>query len=282
MKVFVSWSGQKSRDVAEIFRDWLPSVLHAAKPFVSSRDIRVGTRWQTEIATELDDTDFGLICVTRENQAAEWLNFEAGALAKSVDSSRVVPVAIDLSPAEIPNPLGQFQAIKLVREDVAHLLVSMNETCPDPIPDGNVSKALEKWWPDLEEALARVNQYDYETPEVAERPPRSDRDLLEEVLDSVRSLNRPHEPPKRLPESDRVVELLAHQLEAEGPVPWAWSRKGKKLLVSIPKPPSKKLRELAERMEQEFDVQITFRIMLGGSRDETDFEGGDDHGTDAS
>jgi hypothetical protein len=66
MKVFISWSGRKSRDAAELFRDWLPSVLQDVRPFVSSRDIRAGMRWQAEIAGELDDTDFGLICVTQE------------------------------------------------------------------------------------------------------------------------------------------------------------------------------------------------------------------------
>ncbi|HSC20372.1 MAG TPA: TIR domain-containing protein [Solirubrobacterales bacterium] len=70
MKVFISWSGQKSRDVAQLFHDWLPLVLHMVEPFVSSKDIRAGTRWQAEVASELDDTDFGLICVSRHNQDA--------------------------------------------------------------------------------------------------------------------------------------------------------------------------------------------------------------------
>ena len=71
MKLFISWSGDKSRDVAHALRDWLPQVLHTIDPFVSSKDIRAGTRWQAEIAGELNDTDFGLICVTQENQGAE-------------------------------------------------------------------------------------------------------------------------------------------------------------------------------------------------------------------
>ena len=45
-----------------------------------------------------------------ENQSAPWLNFEAGALAKKLESSRVVPLAINLKPSEVQQPLGQFQA----------------------------------------------------------------------------------------------------------------------------------------------------------------------------
>ena len=52
----------------------------------------------------------GILCVTRENHEAPWLNLQAGALAKAVDVSRVVPLAIDLAPSDVVLPLGQFQA----------------------------------------------------------------------------------------------------------------------------------------------------------------------------
>jgi hypothetical protein len=260
MRVFVSWSGQKSRDVAEIFREWLPSVLHSVKPFVSARDIRVGTRWQTEIAGELDNTDFGLICVTKENLAAEWLNFEAGALAKSVDSSRVVPVAVDLAPAEIPNPLAQFQAVRLVREDISDLLVSMNESCSDPIPDGTVLKALDKWWPDLENELAEVRDRDYGQSAGRQHPPRSDRELLEEVLDSVRTFGRFPEPiaPRRSLDTEQIYDLVRMQLIEDGIHDWSIPVAGQQRLLDIPSPPSRKMRDLAHRIKDEFGIEITF------------------------
>jgi hypothetical protein len=117
MKVFISWSGDKSRNVAVALRDWLPSVINCIQPFVSSEDIHAGTRWQQEIADQLDTTNFGVVCVTKENQLSPWLNFEAGALAKAVDLSRVVPLAIDLKPSDvkIPNLLQVPWAVSRVR-----------------------------------------------------------------------------------------------------------------------------------------------------------------------
>jgi hypothetical protein len=211
VKVFISWSGEQSRDIARAFRDWLPLVLHTIEPFVSSRDIRAGTRWQAEVASELDDTHFGLICITRANQAAEWLNFEAGALAKSVDSSRVVPIAVDLSPAEIPNPLGQFQSITLSKSDVAELLKSINEASSSPINDDHLVRTFSKWWPDLEKELTEIRNRNY-SEEAETSPSRTDRDLLEEVLTSVRGIARKAPPENPRTANDRIIDEIADQL----------------------------------------------------------------------
>jgi hypothetical protein len=65
VKVFISWSGTKSRDVALALREWLPLVMNSVEPFVSAKDIYAGTRWQLEISAQLEATNFGIVCVTR-------------------------------------------------------------------------------------------------------------------------------------------------------------------------------------------------------------------------
>src|SRR5260221_2046911 len=99
MGVFISWSGKntKSYMVAEALRRWLEQVVQGCNPWVSSLDIDAGERWGTELFTQLDKHHVGIICVTKENQAQPWLNFEAGALAKQLkgekaDESRVCPL----------------------------------------------------------------------------------------------------------------------------------------------------------------------------------------------
>ena len=87
MRVFVSWSGERSREVAKAFRDWLPLVLHYAEPWVSDADIEAGERWAQSVAGELAASTFGVVCVTSENVNSPWVLFEAGALAKSLESS---------------------------------------------------------------------------------------------------------------------------------------------------------------------------------------------------
>ncbi len=82
MKIFVSWSGDRSQALAQALRDWLPMVLHYAEPRLSQLDIAAGDRWANEVANELEASKFGIICITRENIIAPWILFEAGALAK--------------------------------------------------------------------------------------------------------------------------------------------------------------------------------------------------------
>jgi TIR domain len=123
MKVFISWSGPTSRDVAVALRDWLPLVIQEVQPYVSSEDIDPGARWSGDIAVQLDDTDFGILCVTRDNVSTPWLNFEAGALSKSVERARVVPFLVDLGPSDIPRgPLAQFQAVQPTKADLLRLI----------------------------------------------------------------------------------------------------------------------------------------------------------------
>ena len=188
MDVFISWSGDKSRDVALVLREWLPLVMNSLHPFVSSKDIYAGTRWQVDIASQLQASNFGILCVTNENQKAPWLNFEAGAIAKAVDVSRVVPLAIDLKPSDISLPLGQFQGQPATEDGIGTVLESLNAASVPPLQDALLERAAAKWWPDLETELATIQQrYSQASPVPSGR---SDRELLEETLDTIRSLAR--------------------------------------------------------------------------------------------
>lgn len=228
MKVFISWSGERSRDAAIALRDWLPNVLQTVDPFVSARDIMAGARWQEEIAVQLDETDFGLICVTRMNRSAEWLNFEAGALAKSLERSRVVPLAIGLGPTDIKNPLGQFQVKRPDKQGISDMVVSMNEASDSQVSDARLREAIDVWWEKLGERLEEIETKKYEDEDADERqsePVRSERDLLEEILGSVRALaaravGTEHAYGITNRTAEEIVDSLGDALKADGISDW--------------------------------------------------------------
>jgi hypothetical protein len=118
MKLFISWSGDRSKALATLLRDRLPLILHYVEPWLSQLDIEAGDRWALEVAKELDACTFGVTCVTPENIASPWILFEAGALAKSMQEGRVIPLLMDLEFSEISGPLAQFQAKKTDKEGI--------------------------------------------------------------------------------------------------------------------------------------------------------------------
>jgi TIR domain-containing protein len=115
MKVFISWSGEQSRQFGAAIRDWLPNVLQAVKPYFTPADIEKGTRWDTDISKELEASNYCIIAMTRESLRSLWIPFEAGAISKSVDKSRIYAVTFDILPTDIQGPLTRFQSVKFER-----------------------------------------------------------------------------------------------------------------------------------------------------------------------
>jgi len=192
MKVFISWSGTRSEAVAVALREWLPRVIQSVRPWMSQQDIPTGARWSAEIASELSETRFGVICVTPENRDAPWLLFESGALAKTLDKTYVCPYLFDLEYSSLPGPLQAFQSAKCDKEGTRRLVESVNRALGDSrLSDCVLEDAFAKWWGDLEDTLARVPPLqEGEEAERAAAAERSDRDVIEEVLWVVRELHR--------------------------------------------------------------------------------------------
>src|SRR5262245_43627779 len=117
MKVFISWSGALSHRVATLLRDWLPNVLQAVEPWLSSEDIAPGARWFSDVSTQLEAVEVGIICLTAENASSAWLNFEAGAISRRQEGARVCVYAVDVPLSDIRGPLSQFQVTRANSDD---------------------------------------------------------------------------------------------------------------------------------------------------------------------
>lgn len=154
MKVFISWSGQQSRIVAELLRDWLPSVLQNVEPWLSSEDITPGQRWLSEISARLEEAEVGIICLTAQNMKSQWLHFEAGAISKRQRGARVCVYAVDIEPAQIGGPLSQFQSTAATQEGTYRLLQSLNEALGTAgLQEDRLKRVFAMWWPDLDSRL---------------------------------------------------------------------------------------------------------------------------------
>lgn len=194
MKVFLSWSGELSHAAACVFRDWLPSVIQTIHPYVSSEDIDKGARWASDIATELEESSFGILFITQDNVEAPWINFEAGALSKTVDKSRVSPFLFNIKRSEIKEgPLLQFQSTIYEKDDVEKLLLSMNNcmNVEDRLDDTLLKKSVTVWWPELEKQLNLISdKLPVEPKEENGGKSTADASILEELLELARTQQR--------------------------------------------------------------------------------------------
>jgi len=184
MKVFISWSGERSQALANALRELIPLVLHYVEPWLSEADIAAGARWAEAVAKELEESNFGIICVTRENVSSPWVLFEAGALAKSMQESRVIPLLLDLDFRDVTGPLAQFQAKKVEKSGLSEVIQSVNQAANLIVAEPQAKKLFEALWPQFEEQIASI-------PKLASsaKHSRPQHEVLEELVAGIRNLD---------------------------------------------------------------------------------------------
>ena len=172
MKIFISWSGTQSRLMAEALRVWIPMLLHYAQPWVSQSDIEAGEHWTTKIRQELENSDVGIICITRDNANASWLLFESGALSNSTREGRIIPILLDIEPSELTGPLTLYQAKKFRSLDFLDILISINRHSEQPVPDQILKTLFDALTSKFEETIDKIqNSQQHELPNQPQRTP---------------------------------------------------------------------------------------------------------------
>jgi len=174
---------------------------------MSADDIEKGLRWSTEIAAQLENTNFGLICLTPENLEAPWIMFETGALSKTLERTFVCPFLFRIEETDLKGPLAQFQATKAEKDDTRKLIYTINKACGNSALEADrIDRAFEQWWPQLEQALRDV-------PLAGARflPKRTDNDMLQEILEIVRAESRESQTFSRI--RDDFVRAFSNLLE---------------------------------------------------------------------
>lgn len=197
MRVLLSWSGDVSRAAGSILRTYLPNALHPIKFWMSTEDMRAGLEWSSEISGALAETDAAVLCLTPDNLYSPWILFEAGAVSHAVGRGRVIPYLYGLGPADLTGPLSRFQAVRANEEGTWELFRAINDVGKfHRFSDADLRQVFDMWWPRIEVDLASIG-----TP--APVPRRSDRELLEEMLEILRrwvpSPTRPLDPSRHHP-----------------------------------------------------------------------------------
>ena len=147
MKIYIGWSGQTSFKIAQLLRDLIRDVIPGEEPWVSAEDIEGGERWSPDLLRILDQSNFAIICVDPSNFLSNWLNFETGAIVKSISKWRIRVYLNELEPNELKGPFSQFQAVKADRNDTRRMFEDIHANLgPDGITLLDMMGNLDDAW----------------------------------------------------------------------------------------------------------------------------------------
>jgi hypothetical protein len=183
VRVFISWSGERSKHVAGALNDWIHDVIQNTHPFFSAEDIGAGSKWFDVIGKALEESDFAILCITKANARAPWVNFEAGACSKRFDKSRVVPYLIEGEKTDYQPPLTLFQCVKADEQGTFELIREINKAQEEPFDTHMIDRVFRNNWPHLQRSLAEI------PPEASPPgPSRKPEEMFAEILSHLRDI----------------------------------------------------------------------------------------------
>ncbi|MEO1394781.1 MAG: toll/interleukin-1 receptor domain-containing protein [Cyanobacteria bacterium J06634_5] len=222
MRVFISWSGSLSKEIASQLYNWLPSIIQVVDPFFSPEDISKGDQWLRKMTTTLEECSLGIFCVTPNNFENPWLHFEAGAIFNSVGINHVIPILFGgIKPTDITGPLAHFQSAIFQEEDMFRVVKAINKAASEDgkgvIKEERLKKTFSVFWRDLESSVETVFSH-YQEKEINKaKPARSSEELLHEILLIVRQFNEGLIASRHSEKDviERIAPQISHLLEPQ-------------------------------------------------------------------
>lgn len=206
MKVFISWSGELSKNIAEVIKKWLPCIIQSVEVFFSPDDIEKGENWDTKVSTELLECKYGIICLTKENVSAPWIHFESGALAKALDS-RVATLMINVTPTDIKGPLSRYQATKLDKDDFFQLIKNINEQLETQLNIEVLKTLFNTLWDKINNDFKNLLEKYQDISPKKKKGIKND-EALDEILLLLRKLNSTVSSPTNILPPDYISGIL--------------------------------------------------------------------------
>lgn len=185
MKIFLSWSGNKSKALAALFKDWIVCVVQNCDPWMSTQ-IEAGSQSNSIINENLNELNFGILFLTKYNKEAPWILYEAGALSKGLDKNRICPLLIDLDWSEVKGPLVQYNYVEPNKSGILNLVHSIHSSMKSDTPQAIITRTFEPFWEIFKIKFDKIME---EVHEEGVETRRSLEDILTEVLETNRQID---------------------------------------------------------------------------------------------
>lgn len=153
MKVFISWSGDVGKAAARAIGQSISDVFTGVEPWISAVNIQAGQEWFAELMEALEDSRFGIACVTKRSLSAPWIMFESGALSAKFGSPKLVPLMLDCVAKDLVDPLARFNGVLFDEDSMRGLFASINASVGAPLAPKALSAAFKDVWPAFNAAV---------------------------------------------------------------------------------------------------------------------------------
>lgn len=249
--IFISWSGDASRMIAETMKSWLLTIFsEKIDVFFTPEDIEAGRRWSTELAGNLQKCDIGIFIYTPQNLESLWMAFEAGALSKKVESGRVIPVVFGANVTDIKPPISQFQARRFDADSILKTLEDINNLLPEKKNKDDLKSYMKFSWQVLEHHVTQAL-------ELLQGNVAAHETNIGEVLDNMYSLMRSS--PLYDPFFAKELSELAQQIKT--------TQRGSYLFIEGQKPAFSALIAATMRAKETIRSTRFFPMAITGNQD---------------
>lgn len=189
MKVFISWSGERSHRIALLMREWIQVVIQAADAWISGEDVTPGALWLSQFDNISGSTN-SIVCLTNENKESPVLLYETGVATAMLGTLSSYLLLIDLKPIDVKGPLAQLNHVEPTKEGMLRLLSNINNNTAEysKLKEDILNKTFEVFWPNFELSFNSIlaETEIHSAPKVV----RNDSDILSEILELSRRLDK--------------------------------------------------------------------------------------------
>lgn len=168
MKVFLSWSKPKSKELATATKEFLEGLFRGTiTVWMSSESISYGSMSILDINVALKGSEKCIAFITEENINSPWIMYEVGSIAgkQYLESemnigNAVVPIVFDNLDSKyfISHPLNQFQRMTFCKEDMYKLVKQLNAKTNAFPDDITLEKQFNLNWTGLNKSIKNILQ----------------------------------------------------------------------------------------------------------------------------
>lgn len=158
MQVYISWSGSVSYKIALRIRDLIRKVTPGLEVWISAEDILDGVRWSSDFTEILEEVTFGIICVDSSNHFSPWMQFELGAIAKSINKYNIRIFLHEVERSKLTEPFSLFPPFSLDKSEFKNLFDDFSAIFPKArIPRYEMIDRLNKNWVSFENDMGDID-----------------------------------------------------------------------------------------------------------------------------